>query len=595
MGDYAVQFLICNALICPVAVMLLAVKRLLRKSLTGRMQYLLWFPFLGLLAVPFLPLEALPLSSWLKAFRPVSAPPLESAMEGAAALPPAGALGWMEDFAMTVSEQASPGIGLLLFALWMAGIAAMTGLTLLSVLRFHGIKRSALPLQSPVLRRLYQDCLLEMGIPRPLPIYSTAFLTTPVIAGLFRPCIYLPIHVISDCPPRDIRYMLLHELSHYRRRDYVVNCLMHMVRILYWFNPAVWYALREMKTDREIACDAHVLGMLEADAYESYGTTLIDLAQKVSRSAFPFVIGINGGMAQMKKRILHIARYQKASPRQALLGSFSCIAIAVFMLGFVPFLSIGAADRSRYAFREQGRTISALDLQDFFGQSRGSFVLYDAQNHTWQIYNQELAQERTAPVSTYKIYSALLGLEAGIILPEHSRLPWDGRQYDLPSWNRDQELPSAMEHSVNWYFQAIDRQAGLPAIQDFIEEIGYGSCTAGEDIASYWADSSLVISPIEQVEMLQKLYCNQFGFSQENIQAVKDSLFLYTEGHSAVYGKTGTGNADGKNILGWFIGFLEQEDHVYFFATNIRDGELAFGSAAAELTFSILSGLGVLD
>lgn len=595
MGDFAVQFLICNILVSLIAGALLAAKRLLQKRLTGRMQYFLWFPFLGLLAVPFLPLEALPLFSWQRSLGQVPAQGLAAAMAKTAAPAPAGALGWMEDFAMTVSQQAPSCIGLLLFALWIGGIAAMTALTLYSALRFHVLKKSALPLENPGLGRLYQHCLLELGILRPLPIYTTAFLTSPVIAGLFRPCIYLPLHVISGCPAKKLRYMLLHELFHYRHRDYAANYLMHMARVLYWFNPAVWYALREMKTDREIACDAAVLKMLDADAYEDYGTTLIDLAEKVSCSPFPFAIGINGGMAQMKRRILHIARYERASRKKVISGAIACILIAALLVGSVPFLTIRAAGRSRYQFQEQGKTITSLDLTDFFGQNEGCFVLYDVQDDAWQIYNQELAELRAAPVSTYKIYSALLGLEAGIISPEASLLSWDGRQYGLSQWNGDQDLRSAMQHSVNWYFQEIDRQAGLSSIRDFIEGIGYGNRRVGGDIAAYWADSSLCISPVEQVEMLERFYYNQFGFSPENIEAVKASLFLYTEGRSAIYGKTGTGNADGQNILGWFLGFVEQEGRTYFFATYIQDGALASGSAAAELTLSILSSLGVLN
>lgn len=405
----------------------------------------------------------------------------------------------------------------------------------------------------------------------------------------------MPIHLIQDSGPKELRYMLLHELSHYRHKDFAVNYLMHLARILYWFNPAVWYALHEMKTDREIACDTSVLKLLEADAYQDYGNTLINLAEKISRSPFPFATGINGGMAQMKKRVLNIAAYEKTSLPKIILGASAFVCIAVFMLSFLPGLSLQASGHSRYSFREGDKNIALLDLKEPFGTSEGSFVLYDAQNDTWQIYNQELARTRVAPVSTYKIYSALLGLEMGIISPDHSLLPWDGRQYGFELWNCDQTLTSAMANSVNWYFQEIDRQAGPAAVRDYIQEIGYGSRTASGDTDSYWADSSLCISPLEQVEMLQKLYYNQFGFSPENIKAVKDSIYLYTEGSSAVYGKTGTGNIDGENALGWFIGYIEQDGRTYFFATNIHSGELASGSAAAEMTISILSGLGILD
>ena len=76
------------------------------------------------------------------------------------------------------------------------------------------------------------------------------------------------------------------------------------------------------------------------------------------------------------------------------------------------------------------------------------------------------ASTRVSPNSTYKIYDALLGLESGIITPEHSTFTWNGEPYPFNSWEADQDLTSAIHNSVNWYFQAIDSQAGFEAVRD---------------------------------------------------------------------------------------------------------------------------------
>lgn len=161
--------------------------------------------------------------------------------------------------------------------------------------------------------------------------------------------------------------------------------------------------------------------------------------------------------------------------------------------------------------------------------------------------------------------------------------------YDL--WNADQTLESAMQNSVTWYFQALDRQTSLSSIKKYVQELGYGNQIVEGDISSYWINSSLKISPVEQVEMLKKLYYNQFGFSPENIKAVKDSICLYSTDDGTLSGKTGTEEVSGHNTSGWFIGYVEKDSHTYFFATNIQNEKLASGPLAAELTFSILSDL----
>ena len=200
--------------------------------------------------------------------------------------------------------------------------------------------------------------------------------------------------------------------------------------------------------------------------------------------------------------------------------------IAVFLFGAAPILSIQASDNNRYYFNETDHNITYIDLSDVFEGYNGSFVLYDATEDSWQIYNKGLATTRISPASTFKIYSALFSLENRIITPEQSLISWNGQHYMYDLWNADQTLESAMQNSVTWYFQALDRQADLSSIKNYVQEIGYGNQVVEGDESSYWINSSLKISPVEQVEMLNKLYYNQFGFSPENIKAVKDSISL---------------------------------------------------------------------
>ena len=150
-----------------------------------------------------------------------------------------------------------------------------------------------------------------------------------------------------------------------------------------------------------------------------------------------------------------------------------------------------------------------------------------------------------------------------------------------------------MQNSVTWYFQTLDQSAGLPAIQNFVRKIGYGNQTVGENLASYWGDSSLLISPIEQVELLRKFDENQFGFAPQNVEAVKASIRLHTAGNATLYGKTGTGEENGQNVLGWFIGYLEKDGNTYYFAVNIQNEQDADGTAATALAFEVLEALGL--
>ena len=596
MADFMIRFLICNVFISGIIGILLIAKRIFKNNLSSRMQYNLWFLLLGLLVVPFIPFRLIgfpQIFSWLGSLKSSPSSNTGTAMGKTIGAHPTRNVNWMNDFTLSVNSEAPSIAGYILLGIWIVGILAMIILVIKSALRLRNLEKSALPLQNKEVRRLYHHCLEEMGIHSKIPVYSTAFLKSPIIVGLLKPCIYLPIHLISDYNESDMRYMLLHELQHYKHHDAIGSFLMNLAGVVYWFNPLVWYALKEMRNDREVACDTSVLKMLEEDAYEEYGNTLINFAEKVSLTPFPFAAGLGGNMKQMKRRIINIASYEKPTFMKRLKGMTAFMLTAVLLLGLAPILSTYAAEVSHYQWKTSSENISYVDFSSYFGEYEGSFVLYDLENDSWSIHNIDHATLRVAPDSTYKIYDALFGLEENVITPEDSFIAWNGESYPFEAWNADQTLQSAMASSVNWYFQSVDEQLGTASVYDYIKEIGYGNENISGDFSTYWMESSLEISPVEQVELLIKLQNNRFDFAPENINAVKDAVCLSSFDAGTFYGKTGTGRVDGQDVNGWFIGYIETVDNTYFFATNIGADSDATGGNATEITMSILSDMSI--
>ena len=598
MADFGIRFFLCNIFICAIISILLITKQVFGNYLSSRMQFHLWYLLFWLLAVPFIPFRPVGFSQfflWLYKLKSISSPNIETIAKKAGNTSTSGITKPINDFALSVSSRTPSIIGLILFWIWLIGIFAMLLFMIKSIARLNILKSSALPLQNKDARILYNNCLSEMKIKRNIPIYSTAFLKSPIIVGLFRPCIYLPIHLISDFHSKDMRYMLLHELQHYKYKDALASYLMSLFGILYWFNPLVWYALKEMRDDREIACDTSVLKLLKESDYEDYGNTLINFAEKISLTPFPFAAGISGSMKQMQKRIINISSYKKPSVFEKLKGVTAFGVIAVILFGLTPMLSIYAADQTYYNWNISSEKIDLIDLSAYFDEYEGSFVLYDLKNDRWSIYDMDHAALRTSPDSTYKIYDALFGLEEGIITSSDSFIAWNGEDYPFEAWNTDQDLYSAMQSSVNWYFQKIDEQLGASAVRSYIKKIGYGNESIDSDLSSYWLQSSLKISPVEQVELLTDLYSNCFGFTPENVNAVKDSICLFSSADKSFYGKTGTGRIDGQDVNGWFVGFIETDGNTYFFATNIQNDTNATGSNATKIAKSILSDLNIWE
>ena len=593
MISFSMHFLFCNIFISIIIGIILLGKRVFKKYLSGQSQYRIWFLLPAILALPFLSVRPAGLSKLVSLLRSLQGT-ISPEISGAADVTAANTLspeGWMNNFGISVTRAAIPFTSYIPLVLWLSGMLAMSVFMIKSRIGLYHIERSALPLQDQRAGMLYRKCVAEMGIKRDIPIYSTAFLKSPVIVGVFRPRIYVPIHLISDFNEADMRYMLLHELQHYKHGDALVNCLMNLAAVVYWFNPMVWFALKEARTDREIACDTFVLQMLDPDEYIPYGDTLLNFAQKISRSPFSLATGIGGSTKQIKKRILNIALYQPPARGSKIKERITFMVMIVLLLESTAFIPVLAANTKGSLPKDA--VIDTEDLSGFFAGYEGCFVLYDTKADIWDIYNEELAAKRFSPDSTYKIYSALLALENQSITQDASTLEWDGQLYSFPEWNKDHTLESAMQNSVNWYFQALDEKAGLDTLKEFYQAIGYGNCDLSGGVSEFWMESSLKISAVEQVELLQKLYTNEFLFEAENIQAVKDSLKLSASGQSVLSGKTGTGIINGKSINGWFIGYVESADNMWFFATNIQSDDYADSVTASEITLDILADKGI--
>jgi bla regulator protein BlaR1 len=492
---------------------------------------------------------------------------------------------WMEDFSISVGNTIPHYLGNLLFVIWLMGIACMIVITLYSNRKLNRIRRSSLPLQNRSIKDLYEICQKEVGVKEYVPIFSSAYVPSPFTVGLLRPCIIIPIYLLSEFHEKDIRFILLHELLHYKYRDNIINNWMCFLRIIYWFNPFVWYALKVIRTDREIACDTSVLQLLDQGSYSDYGHSLLNFAQKLSYQTFSSATSMGGSNKQIKKRILNIISYRMESKWIKLKSILVFLIVGAIMIQCTSVFTLGATKGDTYQFTSPFRN---EDLSSYFEGYDGCFVMYDKKNDEYYIYNKTHSIKRISPYSTYKIFSGLFALEEKVIIEDASLLRWDNIIYPYDTWNQDHTLNTAMTNSVNWYFNELDNRVGLQTLQQYFKRVNYGNGDLSGGLSNYWLESTLKISPMEQVQILNNLYHNKYAFNNNNVLTIIKSLKLSESEGSTLFGKTGTGMIDNKNVNGWFVGFVEANDNTYFFATNIQNEDSSNGSTAAKITLSIL-------
>ncbi|MDO4941581.1 MAG: BlaR1 family beta-lactam sensor/signal transducer [Lachnospiraceae bacterium] len=591
---FPIHFLLCNIMISLLLGIFFLIKKGLKKHLTPYVQYDLWYIFVFALLLPFLPYEIFsPSGLWRQIWSLIpksSAQTISTLSKAASAsINVADTFHTEYDIAAASSHSAFYKT---LWIIWTAGMILTACYFLFSIMKVHIYRRQAYSVTSqnePELYKQFRSCADELRIRRRIRLYASCSISNPVSYGLLHPIIMIPQDLDILLPKDELRFIFLHELQHYKQKDMILNHLTCFWQILYWFNPFIWYGFRQFRNDREIACDHSVLRVIGSKNSVNYGHALLKYAGQMQKDLFAAPFSTMGGSNHtIRQRIREIAAYQRATVSQRIVSAGIFLFSLILICCSSPLLMHTAA--SDYAsVTLNGKTIRTIDVSPFFHGIDGSFVLYDMSNNEYRLYNEELCTKRISPDSTFKIYSGLFALEEHIISADASSIKWDGTNQPFAAWNQDQTLDSAMKNSVNWYFQNLDHKLGISKLSQYYHRISYGNCDLTGGIGEYWAESSLKISPFEQTELLTDLLTNKWIFQEENIQMIRNSLYLTDMNNGKLYGKTGSGMVDGKNVNGWFIGFFEQGTDTYCFALNLKNSESASGSTAMKMTMDILN------
>jgi beta-lactamase class D len=236
------------------------------------------------------------------------------------------------------------------------------------------------------------------------------------------------------------------------------------------------------------------------------------------------------------------------------------------------------------------------DLKKHFNAAgvEGSFALLNNQSGNITVYNMTLDTARATPGSSFDVVNALIGIETGAIVDDKMVIKWDGITRNDTSWNKDLDLKEAFKVSANTYFQEVARKIGKDTMQFWLDTLQYGNKKIGQSVDSFWLDNSLKISPDEQLGLMFQLYFDKLPFSKYAQHMVK-GLMLQEENNEYKYSlATGTAFDDQNKPIGWVIGFIEENRHVFLFSTFLKspDPQANMQQKGKEITHAVLEELG---
>ncbi|MGB0984672.1 MAG: class D beta-lactamase [Saprospiraceae bacterium] len=223
---------------------------------------------------------------------------------------------------------------------------------------------------------------------------------------------------------------------------------------------------------------------------------------------------------------------------------------------------------------------------------KGTIVIRDLESSQQWIYNSERAKTGFLPASTFKIMNSMIALETEILSTEDT-IYWNGENHRIPTWRENHVLKTAFSTSCVPCYQEIARKVGVQRMNKHIKANDYGQMDIQEEnLDMFWLVGNSKITPLEQVDFIEKLYKNKLTFSQKTIDSIKEIMLNEKGNDFVLYGKTGWAQIEAEQInLGWFVGYLTSSKGNYAFATNIErpmpEDTEGFAAARKEITMEI--------
>ena len=331
-------------------------KQFLKNKISRQWQYYIWLVVVLRLLLPF----GTEVSLMGKAYQAV-----DQAISQTAPLPPqqqpplnapesnlAPAVG-AEHHNETVSSPADDvttahplqDIGVLLInQIWLVWLVAALGLLIRKITIYQGFMRYIRAGLTPVsdIERLDELSIVaeQSGIKKPIELCVNPLVSSPLLIGFFRPCIVLPS---ADIPEKDFRYIILHELTHYKRRDMFYKWLVQITVCLHWFNPLVSLMSREVTRACEFSCDEAVLAKMGCSHAQDYGKTLLNAMAAIGRYKENLgAVTLSENKQLLKERLGAIMKFEKKSKAIRLLTGMLTLCI-IFSAAFIGIYSTAAA------------------------------------------------------------------------------------------------------------------------------------------------------------------------------------------------------------------------------------------------------------
>jgi GWxTD domain-containing protein len=189
---------------------------------------------------------------------------------------------------------------------WISGVWLVCALRLMNWFAVQRLRTRGVCSASDNWQRELARLSARLGVKRMVMLLESCLADVPILIGHFRPVILMPIGLLSGLPASQVEAILLHELAHIKRRDYLVNLMQRLAEGLLFYHPAAWWISHVIRIEREKCCDDLVVSVTQNP--HEYATALAALEHCRTSRREPAVAATGGHLMNRIHRLLYPAK-----------------------------------------------------------------------------------------------------------------------------------------------------------------------------------------------------------------------------------------------------------------------------------------------
>ncbi len=224
-----------------------------------------------------------------------------------------------------------------IITIWLLGVLVFSTRFIFGLIYIQRLKKNVIQVGAEWERKV-EGMAMKMGITRWVKLAESVHINKPIVLGYAKPVILLSIGLLSGLPLVQIETILVHELSHIKRHDFLINLLQSVIEVVLFFNPFVWIISESIRKEREHCCDDQVVH--QGSSRVEYVKALAQLEEVNQQSAPTLALGLNKNKFQVFNRIKRIME-TSANQNQSKAKPFILVTLIVVGLVSASWLTIG--------------------------------------------------------------------------------------------------------------------------------------------------------------------------------------------------------------------------------------------------------------